>query len=146
MLRPPAALEDIEQTLQHFATEDVRELYLQLDGFADHAYCQNQFCLWSLETVRAENDINPTQIIWFADFLIFSHQYGFKPETPQVSSVHLIYNDDLNETRKLADSVAEFLHLLVHDPISIELLPITSESPRPPNLLERLGAWWRGRA
>jgi hypothetical protein len=106
-LRPPAIGSDVFSAFSAFQqspTRDVLDLYERLDGFADHQYCQNHFSLWSLAEIRTEN----------------AHYFSLHPEDQNTSSVHAQYHyrDGQSESVKVADSLQQFLLLLVNDPES----------------------------
>lgn len=145
-LRPPAQVADVVAAFSRFQqipASDVVELYQVLDGFADHQYCQNHWSLWSLEEIRTENKYNQTTDIWFADYLINSHYFSLHTEDQCTSSVYVQYQspDGQTEAFKVADSLQQFLLLLVNDPESVYVFPPdktdtdANDSPSP--------NWWR---
>ncbi len=106
-------------------TADVLELYQRVNGFADGECCWNHWSLWSLAKIREENQFNPSQDIWFADYLINSYYFSLHPEDSQSSSVHVqVYDKRGVDTFKVADTLTEFLRLLLSDPESVHVFPL----------------------
>lgn len=127
--RPPADRADVFaafSAFQQIPTSDVLDLYQRLDGFAHHQYCQNHFSLWPLAEIRTENAFNPTADIWFADYLISAHFFSLRAEDRDTSSVHVQYHyqDGQIESVRVADSLQQFLLLLVNDPESVHVFPL----------------------
>ena len=81
-LSPPSTIDQIKVTenILHFKfPDDFKEFYLKLDGFADWDWTENMFSIWPLTRIIEEyNNENDKNFIVFADYLINSHQYGFK--------------------------------------------------------------------
>lgn len=123
---------------------DVLDLYRRLDGFADGEYCRNNWSLWSLAKIREENQFNPSEDVWFADYLINSYYFSFHAEDPQTSSVHVqIYNGSSVDTFKVADTLTDFLQKLFSDPGSVHVFPLTDVRTQNTTFLQRLFRWWK---
>ena len=145
-LRPPADRADVLAAFSAFQkvpTGDVLELYERFDGFADHQYCQNHFSLWPLAEIRTENAFNPTADIWFADYLISAHYFSLHAEDRDTSSVHVHYHyqNEQIESVRVADSLQQFLLLLVNDPESVHVFPL-GEADGDANNSQRSN-WWQ---
>ncbi len=56
----------------------------------------------------------------FADYLINSHLYGFRFETPERSSVYITHDGLHLEPKPVASSISEFLEKLLWKPNEIE--------------------------
>lgn len=91
-LRPPASEAEIEDTfaaLDFPLTDDVRHWYLLADGFVEYYMDECDFCWWSLERIREENQDPHREkgYVWFADLLISSHLYCFSSTDEKYTSV-----------------------------------------------------------
>jgi hypothetical protein len=124
----PAAGVDIKSVFADcgcFASADVLDLYQHANGFEDGVYCLNQWSLWSIEKIREENEFNPSQDIWFADYLICSHYFCLRAEDSLASSVHVqLYDNSGFQSLKVADSLTQFLQLLLSDPQLVHVFPL----------------------
>jgi hypothetical protein len=99
-------------------SRDVIQLYCATGGMADGEMDSASMWLWPLARVVAENADAGGRLLYFADFLIDSHQYFLKYERADVSSV---YVEDATGPRKVADSLDEFFRLYLSDPDKIGL-------------------------
>jgi hypothetical protein len=86
-------------------SKDVIDVYSNLGGMADDDIDAICFTFWTVEKILAENKPN-SQLTFFADFLIYSHLYGFKFENENISSIHIYWGE--NQIEKIADSFSEF--------------------------------------
>ncbi len=77
--------------------------------------------LWSLERTVKENANHLSPYLLFADFLIDSHFYGLKYESPQESSVYAYYFADM-EPQRVANSLDEFFYFHINDPSKLGLM------------------------
>ena len=109
----------LEQT-EHNYSNDVVELYC-LTGGMDQDYMDNRcFSFWPLEKLVDENLTNRGTDLYFSDFLIHSHYYGFMYENENVSSVWIDYLD--GKTRdKIAGSVYDFFELFLNAPGKLQM-------------------------
>ena len=78
-LNPPATATDIENAEKHIGfsfPEDLKELYLTVNGFVDFEWKSSMISLWSLNRIVEDyNEIK--RFIMFSDFSISLCQYGF---------------------------------------------------------------------
>lgn len=86
-------------------SKDVIEVYSNLGGMADDDVDSICFTFWTVKKIIAENELS-NELTFFADFLIYSHLYGFKFENEDISSVHIYWGK--NQIEKVADSFDEF--------------------------------------
>ncbi len=73
-----ASIEAIEAALDLQFPDDLKQLYLVVNGFEGHDWQKNMFSLWSVERIfdeYAQDD--DKDFIGSADFLISSHFIGF---------------------------------------------------------------------
>jgi hypothetical protein len=89
-------------------SRDIIDVYSNLGGMSDNDSDSILFSFWTIEKIIEENESN-SEFIFFADFLIESHLYGFKFENENVSSIHIHYGK--NDTEKVADSFEEFFEI-----------------------------------
>lgn len=149
-LEPPAVQRDIESTFQDCgrpATEDVLDLYRHLGGFSRDGYCGNNWSLWSLPKIRAENQFNPSQDVWFADYLVNSYLFSLRAEDACTSSVHIqSYYKGEFDTFKVADTLTEFLERLLSDPDTVQVFALPGNVAPKQTRLQRLWPWWKPQA
>lgn len=81
------------------------EVYSRLGGMVDDDLDSICFTFWTIEKILERNK-QDSEYIFFADFLLDSHWYGFKCENEDVSSIHIHLGG--NQFEKLADSFDEF--------------------------------------
>ncbi len=91
--------------LEIVLSKDVIDVYTNLGGMADDNMDAICFTFWTVEKVLSENKPN-SKLIFFADFLIYSHLYGFRFENENISSIHIYWGE--NQIEKIADSFDEF--------------------------------------
>jgi hypothetical protein len=91
--------------LKVLLSKDVIEVYSNLGGMADDDLDSICFTFWTVEKILKENKPNK-ELTFFADFLIYSHLYGFKFENENTSSIHIYWGE--NQIEKIADSFDEF--------------------------------------
>ncbi len=123
-LLPPASEDEIERTfakLSHPLSNDIRRLYSATGGFADHEV-DGLWSLWSLRQIVQENIDRDSHILWFADFLICSHMYGFQFVTTESSAVVVDHNISTHPPYVVADSVEEFIEKYLDNPENVEAL------------------------
>lgn len=99
-------------------SKEVIDVYSNLGGIEDWGCDSICFSFWTIERILEENEPN-SKLIFFADFLINSHLYGFKFEDENVSSIH-IYNGD-KDIEKVADSFNEFFEIYLNEPEKLNL-------------------------
>jgi hypothetical protein len=146
-LQLPATDDEIFSTFQDCgrpATAEVLYLYRQLNGFADGTYCQNHWSLWSLAKIRDENRFNPSQDVWFADYLIDSYYFSLHAEDSHTTSVHVQshYKSEI-DSFKVAETVTDFLQKLLSHPESVEVFPLSEQGVGEATLLQRARRWWK---
>src|SRR4051812_42882417 len=83
----PAEVGATFEDLGYPLSADVTRLYGVIGGFADDE-CDGLWSLWSLARLREEN-WDRGGLLFFADYLIRSHTYGFHYENAKVSSVYI---------------------------------------------------------
>ena len=112
-ISPPSSEQQIIDCFQKIKkpiSEDVLEFYIFTGGTSEGRMDLELFSFWTLEEIIKENLRLKSEMALFADFLIFSHCYGFKYENPTTSSVYIDYLDHYPLT-KVADSVEEFFDI-----------------------------------
>ena len=101
-------------------SSDVVDLYSATSGMDDEmdGHC---WSLWSLGRLIEENNTvySTHPDIYFADFLINSHEYCFRFESDTRSSVYVDFGS--HNLEKLADSVEEFFHIYMRNPESLAM-------------------------
>ena len=93
--------------------QDVIEVYSILGGMADGESDSTLLSFWGIDQILEEYKQN-SELIPFADFLIYSHLYYFKFENEFVSSIHIWWEEDNIE--KIADSFEEFFENYLINP------------------------------
>jgi hypothetical protein len=101
-------------------SRDVVALYCSTGGMADDQLDSRCWSLWSLDRLVSENLRYQRPYLLFADFLIESHLYCFKYETPERSSVCIDYFNG-QEPRVVSNTVSEFFDLYVRDAESLDM-------------------------
>lgn len=91
---------------------DVIEVYSTIGGFDEDDMDSECLTFWTVEKVLRENDFNAEKV-FFADFLIDSHQYYFKYKSPKNSAIYACYDE--TDRYKIADSFDEFFELYLKD-------------------------------
>jgi hypothetical protein len=105
---------------------DVRDLYSTVGGFSDYE-CDRLWSFWSPGRVRAESGGSRRPFVMFADWLINSHLYCFRYESPEVSSVYITHDGWSLEPEPVAVSVADFFKRLLTDPNSVGAWDLEAE-------------------
>ncbi len=102
---------------------DIVTLYSLCNGMPD-AVSDNEhfFSLWSVEKCIREAPRFARSFIPFADFLISSHEYCFRFQSPERSSVHVSWNSVDGRNEQVAASVEEFFWLLANQPVKVYTL------------------------
>ena len=121
-LMPPAAEAEIVALFAELGcplSADIRDLYATVGGFVDYE-SDGQWSFWSLGRMRKEAGGRHRPFVMFADWLILSHVYCFRFETPDVSSVYISHDGSSLEARPVASSVAEFFEKLLSDADSVD--------------------------
>jgi hypothetical protein len=100
-------------------TKDIIQIYTSVGAVSNEDTDSNLLCFWDLDYLVKENLTYKSNFALFGDFLINSHFYGYKYENENISSV---YSDfETGEYLKITESVEEFLHLYLTEPIEIGL-------------------------
>jgi hypothetical protein len=86
-------------------SKEVTEVYSNIGGMTEDNMDAICFTFWTVEKILSENKPN-SELTFFADFLIYSHLYGFKFENENISSIHIYW--EKNQIEKIADSFNEF--------------------------------------
>ena len=108
-----------EELLEKFAnlkipfSQDAVEVYSNLGGMIDSESDSTFFSFWTIERLIEENEAN-SELVYFADFLINSHFYGFKFENEFVSSIHIYWSE--TQIEKIAESFDEFFETYLISP------------------------------
>lgn len=97
-------------------SSDVIKVYSNLGGFDEDDMDSECLTFWTVKKIRHENKAN-SEHVYFADFLIDSHQYAFKYKNADVSSIHVHYSE--NERYKIADSFDDFFELYLENPAKL---------------------------
>jgi hypothetical protein len=100
-------------------SRDVLELFEFSNGMALNESDDHVFSLWPIEQCVQTCSRFEQCYVPFADFLLSSHEYCFRRESSNRSSV-FIHCGEANE-RQIAESVDEFFHLLLTDPTRLEI-------------------------
>ncbi len=115
-LARPLSRIDIFNSFANFdilLSKDVIDIYSTIGGMTDNESDSVLLSFWTVEKILAENE--PKQeLICFADFLIYSHLYGFKFENEDTSSIHIYWGK--NQIEKIADSFDEFFENYIINP------------------------------
>ena len=121
-LLPPADPNEVTAVFAELGqplSRDVLQLYTRVNGFAK----DEMDCLWRLLPLDELSEINHKKrpkVVWFADYLYFSHMYGFQYVDANTSAVCVDYGGEEFPLHRVADSVEEFLRLYVNDPSQVE--------------------------
>ncbi len=97
-------------------SRDVAFLYSLCNGMAPEESTEHVFAMWPVEQCLAECERHEQPLVPFADFLISSHEYCFRFESPDHSSVLISGQSPDGSKSQVAASVEEFFWLLVHSP------------------------------
>ena len=94
-------------------SKEVIDVYTNLGGMIDDNMDAICFTFWTVKKILSENKPN-SELTFFADFLIYSHLYGFKFENENTSSIHIYWGE--NQIEKIADSFDEFFENYLTNP------------------------------
>ena len=100
-------------------SSDVLQLFAIVNGMTAGESDTRMFSLWGIDQCVNECGRYGVELIPFADFLISSCEYCLKRESSERSSVVVCYPDA--PARQVAESVEQFFHLLVTDPVRVEI-------------------------
>src|SRR4051812_34218102 len=96
-LNPPATIVEIEraQTALDFKfSQDFKDFYLQVNGFAGLDWQEHMFSIWSLERIVDEcAGFSNKNFIGFCDFLLSSLYIGFDKKSQRVFKLYLNVED-----------------------------------------------------
>lgn len=107
-----------EELIKRFAkvgitlSQDVIDFYSSIDGFDENEMDSECLTFWTIEKILKENETDSKEI-YFADFLIDSHQYFFKYKNAEYSEVFIRYSE--TDKHKIADSFDDFFELYLKD-------------------------------
>ncbi|WP_143307491.1 SMI1/KNR4 family protein [Chitinophaga vietnamensis] len=74
----PDLIAEIEIAIGFSFPEEFKELYAQVNGFADFDWRENLFSIWPLERILEEYESSADKgFVGFSDYLINSHSLGF---------------------------------------------------------------------
>src|SRR6185437_15280822 len=91
--------------------DDFKQLYLIANGFEGLDWQQHMFSFWSLERMIDEyNENNNKEFIGFCDFLIMSHEIGYKKDKTGVFKLYP--NAAENEAEKIAEPFDEVVFMI----------------------------------
>lgn len=119
-------------------SSDVVRLYERCNGMESGESDGRLFAFWPLEEVMREAGRFDPELLPFADFLLSSHEYGFRVESPQCSSVWVVGLSRDGKPECVAASVEEFFALLQSDPAKLHIA--TPEEPPPRKRF--WSRWW----
>ncbi len=72
------SIEGVEKMIGFIFPVDFKELYTQVDGFADFDMRENMFSIWPLGVIVDEYERDDDkEYVGFSDYLIHSHSIGF---------------------------------------------------------------------
>ncbi|MDZ4783578.1 MAG: hypothetical protein SGJ19_25300 [Planctomycetia bacterium] len=119
----PAEIDRVFVALNFPLSDDVRRLYATLGGFVDDHMDEKMFSLWSLGKIAEERSERGGEILYFADFLISSHVYGFRHVNAATSEVVIDHhrNSATYPPYVIAPDVATFFEQYLRDPWSVEI-------------------------
>ena len=89
-------------------SRDVVQVYSTIGGFVDENMDSECLSFWTAEKILHENDFN-AEDVYFADFLIDSHQYCFRYKNADSSAIYVHYSE--TDRFQIADSFDEFFEL-----------------------------------
>lgn len=112
-LSPPAtrkAIKAVEEIIDFHFSDDFKEFYLNLDGFADWDWTKNMFSIWPLARILEEyHNENDKSFIVFADYMINAHHIGF------VKGKNGIFKNTDEMPVKIANTFSEAIFLILTD-------------------------------
>jgi hypothetical protein len=98
------------------ASEEFMEVYSIINGFDENDMDSEGLSFWPIEKILRGNKPND-EYIYFADFLINSHWYGYKNKWPNNSMICIHYSE--SERPKVADSFNEFFELYLKNQMKL---------------------------
>jgi len=113
-LNPPAiisSIEEVELALNFEFSKDFKQLYLNVDGFADLYWLPNMFTIRPLQLILDDYSNENNEFIGFADFLLNSHEIGFLKGKDGVFKNYGKYGDIV----MIAQKVKEVIELINAD-------------------------------
>jgi hypothetical protein len=125
-LLPPVDPTKIDQAftaLNFPLSDDVRRLYATHGGFVRYEWDEKMFSLWSLDKIAEDRSERGGDILYFADFLISSHEYGFRYVNAATSEVVIDHyrNSATHPPYVIAPDVDAFFEQYLRDPHSVEI-------------------------
>ena len=125
-LLPPVNAAEIDRAfaaLNFQLSDDVRRLYATLGGFVHYEWDEKMFTLWSLDKIAEERSERGGDILYFADFLISSHEYGFRYVNAATSEVIIDHyrNSATHPPYVIAPNAEMFFEQYLRDPWSVEI-------------------------
>lgn len=105
---PSNSIIELENIIGFKFPEGFKELYSQVNGFADNDWRENMFSIWPLERILEEySSSEDKNFIGFADFLINSHNIGFLKTQAGIFKKYRI-----NEYFLISDSFIDSIKLI----------------------------------
>jgi hypothetical protein len=119
----PAEIDRVFAALNFPLTDDVRRHYATLGGFVDYEWDETMLSLRSLNRIAEERSERRGDILCFADFLISSHEYGFRYVNDATSLVVIDHyrNSATHPPYNIAPNVETFFERCLRDPWSVEI-------------------------
>lgn len=106
----------IENIIGFKFPKEFKELYSQINGFANNDWRENMFSIWPLERILEEySSSEDKNFVGFADFLINSHNIGFLKtqagvfKTYRINEYFLISNSFIDAI-KLINTNADLIY------------------------------------
>jgi hypothetical protein len=110
---------ELEERLRNLGvepTDEIRNVFLVLTGFAEEDLDSECFTFWTLDRIAREHSrgwIKDKTYIHFADFLLDSHTYSFKVAGDDPASVYCHWDKDY--IVKVSDSFETFFEYYLTD-------------------------------
>lgn len=99
----------IQEKIGFLFPEDFIKFYMKVNGFNDWDMTEEMFCIWPLERISEEFEINAnSNFIPFCDYQINSHRIGYLKDEP---GVYKEYYD--SNFYRVADSFEQTVQLIV---------------------------------
>jgi hypothetical protein len=107
---PPLEEEVVEAFVQLGIplARDAAEVFSTLGGFSEDDLDSECLTFWTVEKILRENDFN-AEDVYFADFLLYSHEYYFKFKDVKSSVIYVRFSE--TDRVQIADSFDEFFEL-----------------------------------
>jgi hypothetical protein len=111
-----AAISHVEPELAFRFPDTFKDLYKVFDGFTDWDFGGCMVSMWPLEKILEENQHSENKdVVYFADFLINSHYYGFrKSDAAVIKDYGPAYGIE-----QLGESFAVFISLVLAEDGSV---------------------------